>query len=131
MTEDEKEKLKLSLKVAKKLEKMSSTSTSTAPFSYQTDPFSNLGSQGALSSDSTSNSELTSLEYNDGGVQDPRIAQIDSLEAIINRLINDSEGDGGGGGGRGEDEEEESGVKDNFTQTISTGDIVITKVFDD
>lgn len=89
-------------------------------------------SQGALSSDSTSNSELTSLEYTENNaatLTDPRIAQIDSLEAIINRLINDSN--------NCEDNEQEGHdsneqrVKDSSTQTISTGDIVITKVFDD
>lgn len=90
--------------------------------------------QGHVSSDSTSNSELTSLEYVDPSapVPDPRIAQIDSLEAIINRLINDSETN------NPEVCEEpstpnafNSRVRDSFTQTLSTGDIVITKVFDD
>ncbi|ODM94483.1 Exonuclease 3'-5' domain-containing protein 1, partial [Orchesella cincta] len=125
LTEEEKEKLKLSLKVAKKLEKMSNSIRASGL---------DDSNQGACcSSDSTSNSELTSLEYTEtfqaAPQQDPRIAQIDSLEAIINRLIdidpelnnNDDE----------QLDKSSSSVKHIATQTISTGDIVITKVFDD
>jgi len=99
---------------------------------------------------------------------DSRIAQIDSLEAIINRLISDNnnvsnDDDGGddcGGIMCGDDVDEDDELigsssqqqqqraprdfvlgssndskvnlkRDSSTQTVSTGDIVITKVFDD
>ncbi|CAL8108581.1 unnamed protein product [Orchesella dallaii] len=123
LTEDEKEKLKLSLKVAKKLEKMSNSVRSSA---------NDEGNQGACcSSDSTSNSELTSLEYTEtmqAREQDPRIAQIDSLEAIINRLI-DIDPELNNNDDNSVDKP--TSLTNAFTQTISTGDIVITKVFDD
>lgn len=163
----------------------SSSSSPRPPQDDLTDRSSGVtAATGHVSSDSTSNSELTSLEYTvsssvDGGAaslpsfQDARIAQIDSLEAIINRLISEDSSeppnddslvaeddellystdeirDGDGRGpvvaefvlGRYGDEEGHdpatmrrshliSDVRDTSTQTLSTGDIVITKVYDD
>ena len=117
-----KKKLKTSLKVAKKLEKMERMTS---------DPTTTT-SGGDNNNDSTTSSELTSLEYNnnndllnESSSVDSRIQQIDNLEAIISNIITS------GNGAKNCDEHSFHNKKNVGVQTASTGDVVVMKIFED